>query len=128
MSEEGVEEIVPKKRRKARKASTARQSLLRLFPQGDFVILKVAQGAEDGAPPGALLPLQPPMHFLSTGKAMKWLRSGESGQGRFVIVKFCKRLSLRASTQVVCKIDESPKVSTQGAAAPAPTPEIAAVP
>jgi len=104
------------KKSKEPKGPKGPRKTLRQFADGDFVILKIAQSAEEG-PAGSLVPLQPQKHFLSTQKAMSWIRTGETGIGRFAIVKFCKILNVKPTQQVVCQIDETPKVPS------APSPE-----
>lgn len=98
-----------KKPRKARESTKGRGPTMRLFPNGDFVVLRISAGTEDGAPAGCLMALEPERHFEDTYAAKKWLKSGESGQGRFAIVKFCSISNLRPKSVQVCELDEAPR-------------------
>lgn len=107
MSDTAVAVQSPKKGRRKRSSGTRRVNL-KQFAEGDFVVLRVS---EEGENPGALLPLQPPAHFHATSKAMAWLKGGEAGQGKFVVVKFCRIVTLRPRQAVVCDVEEAPKIA-----------------
>lgn len=90
----------------------ARGRRFRLFPDGDYRVMQVADGGVKEIPKGSFIPIAGAPPFTDSVKAKRWIKtdSGDTLSGmQVVVVKLLELANVRAVNRPVVEVECKPK-------------------